>query len=598
MTSMEVTAPIQSTDSPHLDQSTPPTVEQQYTGKAMTTRPWKVSSPKYHEFVAICVKNKWHHDNYLPVRGSQRGAELDKFMLEGMPDTEGNPKPFTRTQVNAKFAHWKASLNVEEESGKAAFVRNMVVSDWKSLFARVERKSQLFTTGVVYRKIVWYSNSANYPTHYEILMCESCAILFEKLRFDIIASVNESLEVKNVDKAVRDKIAGKTHDATEFQLIQQFGASYGECAKKLVLAQSNTDTNITTVDWSRVEALGRNVAREFSRQINIDIKLGQDTETLSSRINVILATIQDNSEDLFPEDDLYNETIYSVAGWLLCASRKAASRRTRCSCLAKWLPILVERSDVRGDEKQRESLPTAKVEWSQLYENRLHFASRNFFSFVAAVEKVCRSIFLEELAKIYGPSIVADTANVLKDHDVLKDCLDSCFDNTPGEECLAKLSTFLVTTFMHMRGKDYVRIIMGDSRKASLTMGIRQLLEANRRATTSKRPPRSVLCYFCGVSGHASIVCPEAERPPPDGAPDHKVTNFHVEKKDVTRTWNWCTKCKRWQGHSTGQHQEKKEVQGAFADLRQTVLDDCMEMHEAIDECLDECLLDEMMDAD
>lgn len=508
-----------------------------------------------------------------------------------MVDTDGNPQPFSRAQVNAKFNHWKATLN-EELRGKA-FVKDMVVSESEDLLVRMEM-TPLFTSGVVEKSIVFFSKE-DYPSHASIMDHPDCQAHFKKLRIDIIESVNNSLGLKVKD----EKEASLAHDATELELIQQFAVNYTDCAKAMVALQDSTDLSMH--QWSRVQALGRNIAREYIRMINFDIKLGHDTHSLASKINSELTAIhQDDFKTVLPSDNLYKETVYSVAGWLLSAARKASGLRKRGSCLSKFLVILVENCDVRGDESQLATLPTAKVEWSQLYENSLHFPSKLFFRFVAVVEKVCQSVFLEELAKVYGPAIVAETTNIVQDHDVVKECLDTCFEDTPGEECLSEVSTFLVSTYMNMRGKDYVRTIMGDKNKKSLTMGIRQLLQANTsggRQAPAKDTEK--MCYFCGKLGHGCNVCPLAEKPPKDGGPTYKVTHFKVdgkEDKGITKNWNWCVKCNRWQGHSTEQHEEKDEcVQEAFEDLRQVVADDCVEMNEVIDECL---LVDKMMDMD
>ena len=69
--------------------------------------PWLIGSPKYQEFIDICTRVVWQVRDHLRRAGSTDAREsgLEAFIANG----NGDGKAFSRSQVNAKFAHWKST---------------------------------------------------------------------------------------------------------------------------------------------------------------------------------------------------------------------------------------------------------------------------------------------------------------------------------------------------------------------------------------------------------------------------------------------------------------------------------------------------------
>lgn len=51
--------------------------------------------------------------------------------------------------------------------------------------------------------------------------------------------------------------------------------------------------------------------------------------------------------------------------------------------------------------------------------------------------------------------------------------------------------------------------------------------------------------------------CPDREKAPNDG----ELLSIKVRGKSGAKasTWNWCSKCAKWQGHSTTEHKEQEQ---------------------------------------
>lgn len=129
-------------------------------------------------------------------------------------------------------------------------------------------------------------------------------------------------------------------------------------------------------------------------------------------------------------------------------------------------------------------------------------------------------------------------------------------------ECLAETTSYLVSTYPNIRGKDFVRQIIGPSKK-SLAIGTLPTLAV--LSNPSLRPhgkpiarPKNLICYFCGEKGHRSSDCDcDSIVSRPDGAPETHTTNY-ITMKGATKshTWHWCESCERWQGHGTKEDDE------------------------------------------
>ena len=113
------------------------------------------------------------------------------------------------------------------------------------------------------------------------------------------------------------------------------------------------------------------------------------------------------------------------------------------------LTRLAEDANVSGVATELATLPTGKLASVQLYEKRLHCPSLGFFRFVATVEKVCESLFLERSVRVYGPGIVSNVCMVLEEEPAVTTAVKVCLpDLTP--ECLAETTSYSVSTYLNM----------------------------------------------------------------------------------------------------------------------------------------------------
>ena len=130
-------------------------------------RYWLVTSPEYVVFVGICEKNQWQRREFLPRKGEKIGKDLDAFMLKGL-----NGKEFTRTQVNAKFAHWKASFESEKEATSVDPVNILSTTELLIRFRETFVYLIAAETNVVFL-------DESLPTHTDIVDSEECDTLFD-----------------------------------------------------------------------------------------------------------------------------------------------------------------------------------------------------------------------------------------------------------------------------------------------------------------------------------------------------------------------------------------------------------------------------------
>jgi hypothetical protein len=493
--------------------------------------------------------------------------ELDKFMEKGL----GPPgkDPFSRAQVNAKFAYWKKSFH---EPGERRLIEEDNVESIEKILDKLEEEGIMeFAPNVKPFDDETPKLSSFFLTNPP---CGELWNLLKSLRDTAIISINEALAL--------DSGQSESYNATLPAEIIRFETAWAD----YVISKIKPTIQ---VDRHHLEAFGANVARDVIRKIHQAIMLGKEN-SLSAKVTKICGIICDDTS-LVPEGDHRRETLYYITGWLLCAAEKQAARRKKGSCLQNALTELVTNASAT-DDAEISSLPTRKVTDAQLHEAKLKFPSTHFFNFVAVVEKVCETLLLEQNLVIHGPGIVKDIALLLQEEAAVLSRLKKCIGlGLPDldDACLIETAGCLINAYMNMRGKDYVRTILGASVKAD-TVGHRSKMQLVSKSKGVTAKSTGSVCYFCGIADHMANECSERSQEPAIGELQRTTS---VGPKAIV--WHWCNKCRKWQGHSTEEHKDavidveesEDEADDVEEELRQTAMDGCHEM-DAITDSLDD----------
>jgi hypothetical protein len=175
---------------------------------------------------------------------------------------------------------------------------------------------------------------------------------------------------------------------------------------------------------------------------------------------------------------------------------------------------------------------------------------------------------VERFVLIYGSQVALELTSVLAATPAVRTAVMECSCKTLTENELESVAKYLCSTYMNMRARDFVRQLVGKTRK-SLAQGTRPTLGViasglggERKVKTDKKP---CVCYFCGISGHRVPDCPEAALPPTNGIACRTIDFLGQDSYD----WYWCVKCERWRTHKSAFHQSLEAPQ-----VEQSVLDD------------------------
>jgi hypothetical protein len=400
-------------------------------------------------------------------------------------------------------------------------------------------------------------------------------------------------ELWNILKSLRDNAIVSINEALTLNTGQSASYRTVVSAEKLRFEAAWADYVIAKIDPSIkvnrkfLESFGALVAAEVLRKIHLAIMLGKEN-SLSAKVTKICAVICDDTP-LVPEAKYRREVLYYISGWLLCAAGKQAARRKEGSCLQKTLTALVTNASAT-DATEISSLPTRRVTDAQIHEAKLKFPTTHFFDFVAVVEKVCETLLLEQNLVIHGPGIVKDIAVLLQEEPAVLSRLKKCIALPDLDDtCLKETAGCLLNSYMNMRGKDYVRNILGASVKAD-TVGHRSKMQlVSNTGGRSKAVTTGSVCFFCGIADHYADKCSKRSQEPMNGELQRTTT---IQSKPIV--WYWCLKCSQWQCHTTENHKdidaedaedpedvedpEDAEDAEEAEELRQTVLDDYHEM--------------------
>jgi hypothetical protein len=179
------------------------------------------------------------------------------------------------------------------------------------------------------------------------------------------------------------------------------------------------------------------------------------------------------------------------------------------------------------------------------------------------------------------PDLINDLSKILREETAITILVDNCVSGLCPNG-LDETSGYLVNTYMNMRGKDFVRQIVGASKK-SLAVGHRQEIATvhypmqsivPNKVSMDQVPRRSFkpVCFFCQVD-HFTTKCEKVSTPPGDG----EVHTREIPEPgwpNTTTTWHWCTECKLWRVQTTDEH---------IIENNEDACDDFNEMTDVID---------------
>ena len=144
----------------------------------------------------------------------------------------------------------------------------------------------------------------------------------------------------------------------------------------------------------------------------------------------------------------------------------------------------------------------------------------------------------------------------------IRDAVQSFAPESSGEEVSAAVQ-YLLEIYMNMRSLDFVRQIMGMSRR-SLAQGTRPTLGVmsgigGSGAGKSAATTNGTCCFFCTDNGHTDTNCRLIDAAPKAGEATTKQVVVSTKRQNKTIIWHYCTGCQGWRHHSTAEHDESIE---------------------------------------
>lgn len=515
------------------------------------TKNWLVSSPEYAEFVNICQENGWEERSALPVAGTkdEKDSGLDEFIKNGLAanrSADGKPIPFTRDQLNRKFEHWKNSNKSEKE------LRRIDEAKLDSAETIIERlkESNTWKHSTTRSRLVLRDDSTK--THAELFEQDLLPILSD-LRTAAISFFNELLFDDKSKKKER-------YTDFEMQTIKEFADRLLTAAGDFV---SSIDESKKGDAKKRAYSAAYGVMKAFIDELVMVVKRGGVNGSMESNAVAALTEFEAKPSSEIMKDNLVNRTIYNIAGWLESALVKEAARRTRDITLQKVLFDIHKNSNVSKDFAQAAGLPTGKVDKTVTTKaDALSYVSYEFYRFASMLESVCERVLIERSIKIFGSLVVKELAVALQGNKTIVDAVQSLTPES-SDEAVKEAVRYLLQTYMNMRSLDFVRQIMGMSRR-SLAQGTRPTLgvisstgKAGHGNPDAKKG--AICCFFCSKEGHAASTCTAIEVPPKDGEATTKQVGIHVKGQSKTIVWYYCLCCQGWRHHTTEEHNENVE---------------------------------------
>ncbi len=356
-------------------------------------------------------------------------------------------KAFSRQAVMTKFRKWLASKDLDALSDKRIMINSDDVPTVDSLMQTVE------ATDFFENCVNKFDLRASYDRKQD-----SIILHLQQLRSNSIESINQALQSTSAkDLARKSRLYHEKESANIESFVSQF--------TKLSICDDNPTSS----------SLGHLYASEFLRHLYFKLKT-KSAKTLESRVDeVVESIIKDRNSVFFSDGE--SECIYYLAGWLLNSAKKIAPRRAQGGSLNKWLPILVDKNSV-DSEPIKKTFPIRKVQAAASFSDLL-YPSKQFYEFVCTVERICEAVLVTQSVILYGTSFLGDLKNKIFSIPLLCRHVLECLDEEASEilneseselkKVIPDIIEYLVTKYLHMRGKDFVRKIMGRSRNAETT---------------------------------------------------------------------------------------------------------------------------------
>ena len=513
---------------------------------------WLLSSPEYAEFVKICQENGWEERESLPEAGTKDEKEsgLDEIIKKGLTanrSTDGKQKPLSRDQLNRKFEHWKNSNKIEREIRR---VDEAKIDSTEKIIQRLKDSH------------MWKNSTMRSRVDHRNDLTKTHAELFEQHLLPVLSDLRE-IVIRKFNELLFDEKSKKNERYTDFELqtIDYF-------AKRLLSAAGNF---VASIDESkkrfaekRAYSVAYGVMKAYIDEMVMAVKRGGGEEgSMQSNAVEALKEFEAKPASAIMTDNLVNRTMYNISGWYDSAVYKEAARRSKDSTLREVLFSINKNSKVTKDFAQAAGLPTGKVDkMVTTKEDALCYSSYEFYRFTAMLESVCERILIERSIRIFGSHVVRELASVLEENELIIDTVHSL---APGstDEAVKEAARYLIQTYMNMRSLDFVRQIMGMSRR-SLSQGTRPTLgvmASNGKSVDNKSNARkgTICCFFCSEEGHVSSSCNFIEVPPKADEATTKHVNVNIKGQSKTIVWHYCTSCRGWRHHSTAEHDESLE---------------------------------------
>jgi hypothetical protein len=408
---------------------------------------FRKQSKAYDEFIDLVRSKNW--TKKLPKAGAD--AELDNFMSQ---------YGFSRPQAYTKFKEFRDLNNEVTEDEPDAL--NLVYATLLERAPPTDLLLKKVGESEAYRSITVH-NEEHIPP--ELLVSLLDAGKWELLKGKILSLLSSCLQGKTKLTQVRTR--SKRYDIKEEEAMNWFCLKY---------AEGNTQLQIGLYL----------LASGFISELQRGLTRG-DLDGMSKIVESVLSQTGEEKAGMLAFEEQVAKRIYYIAGWILNASKKEATKRGHSSRFGEFLALLASNCKMHRTAAKESDLPTELVEEHQAFGN-LSFPTKAFHEFISFMEAVSQRVLTPINQTIYGNRIVQELYDKLSEHEMLKSQVTSFVSVSVSvsvgvgvateahDQCSAILQYF-VRTFLRMRGKDCCQRYMGDQGQ-SLTKGLRPTMAA------------------------------------------------------------------------------------------------------------------------
>ena len=439
---------------------------------------FRKQSKAYDEFIDLAQRKNW--GKKLPKAGED--PDLDNFMSE---------YGFRRPQVYTKFKEFVDLNNESTEVTNGGL--NLVYVDLLERAPPTDLLIKKVGESEAYRSITEHNK--------EYIPRELLASLLDKAKWELLKSkilsfLSSCLQGKTKLTQVRTR--SKRYDIKEEEAINWFCLKY-----------SNGNPLLENGLYI--------LAADFISELQRGLTRG-DLDGMSKIVESVLSQTGEEMAGLLAFEEQVAKRTYYIAGWILNASKKEATKRGDSSSFGEFLVALANNCVMHRTAAKESDLPTELVEEHQAFGN-LSFPTRLFYEFISVMEAVSQQVLTPINQTIYGNRIIQELYDKLSEHEILKSQVISFISFGVGvaievRDQSSAILEYIVRTFLRMRGKDYCQRFMGDQGQ-SLTKGLRPTMAAlsNNLFRGEK------------VAANSSTDEPDLENPPLEGIGGQELYN-------------------------------------------------------------------------